>query len=87
MAVADLWHSLKLIFRWPYCLFALLPFSRVLLLSSMCYGHKPNIVFPTNIAMASDVSPMQDLLILVCIAKSHVWTRRIFLVHAILVVS
>lgn len=82
MAVADLWYSLKLIFRWPYCLFALLPFGRVRLLSSMCCSYKPNVVFPTNIAMTSDMSPMQEL-ILVFVAKGHVWTQRIFLVYAI----
>lgn len=82
MTVADLWNSLELIFRWPYCLFALLPFGRVRLLSSMCCAHKPNVVFPMNIALASDMSSMQEL-ILVFVAKSHVWTQRIFLVYAI----
>jgi hypothetical protein len=32
--------------------------------------------------MTSDISPMQEL-ILVFVAKSHVWTQRIFLVYAI----
>lgn len=82
MAVADLWYSLELIFRWPYCLFALLPFGRVRLLSSMCCAHKSNVVSPMNIAMASDMSPMHEL-ILVFVAKSHVWTQRIILVYAI----
>lgn len=82
MTVGDLWHSLKLIFRWPYCLFALLPSGRVRLLSSMCRAHKPDVIFPTNIAMAGDVGPLQEL-ILVFVAKSHVWTQRIFLVYAI----
>lgn len=82
MAVTDLWYGLKLVFRWPNCLFPLLPFGRIRLLSSMCCMHKPNVVFPTNIAMASDVSPMQELA-LVFVAKSHVWTQRIFLVYAI----
>lgn len=44
--------------------------------------HKPNVVFPTDIAMASDVSAKQELF-LVFVAKSHVWTQRIFLVYAI----
>lgn len=82
MAVADLWYSFKLILRWPYCLFALLPFGRVRLLSSMCCAHKPNVVFSTNIAMTSDMSPTQEL-ILVFVAKSHVRTQRIFLMCAI----
>jgi hypothetical protein len=55
MAVADLWYSLKLIFRWPYRLFALLPFGRVRLLTSMRCAPKPNVIFPNNIAMTSDM--------------------------------
>ena len=71
MAVADVWYSFELIFRWPYYLFASLPFGRVLLLTRMCCIYKRNVVFPMNIAMASNVGPMQKL-ILVFIAKCHV---------------
>ena len=48
----------------------------------MSCAHKLNVVFPTNVPMTCDVSPVKEL-ILIFIAKSHVWTQRITLVYAI----
>lgn len=48
----------------------------------MSCAHKFHVVSPTDVAVACDVSPAEEL-ILIFIANGHVRAQRIFLVYAI----
>lgn len=82
VAVADLWHSLKLILGWPYCLLPLLSLGCICLLSCMSCAYKSKVVLSMNIAMTCDMSPTEEL-ILVFVAKGNMWTQRVLLVYSI----